>query len=487
METLTNDRSRWAALYVLCAGALMIVLDVTIVNVALPTVQTDLGFSNAGLAWVINAYLIAFGGFLMLSGRLGDLAGRRTIFAVGLAIFALASMFCGLSQSQWMLITSRFIQGIGGAMTSAVVLGMIITLFPSPRDQAKAIGIYAFVASAGAAIGLLAGGVITQSINWHWIFFVNVPIGAASIALTFRYVEKDQGIGFKNGADVPGAALITGALMLAVYTIVKPAAEKGWTNAETLGLLGVSAALFGLFVLREATAAHPLMPLRVFRSRTVVGANLIQIFGTAGMFGVFFMGALYVQGILKYDALQTGLAFLPTSVFMGFISVKYSEKIITRFGPQNCVIVGLALCATALVLFTQTPVNGSYVPHILPSMVLMGIGAGVAFPALFGVSMVGATPQDAGLLSGLINTTAQIGGALGLAVFATLSASRTKSEVAAGTPLNAALNSGYHLAYATAAGCIIVGVVLAVTTLKVKMPAHAEEMAQEPPTELLNA
>lgn len=466
METHVNDRSRWAALYTLCAGVLMIVLDVTVVNVALPSMQTDLGFSNSSLAWVVNAYLIAFGGFLLLSGRLGDLAGRRNVFLGGVVLFTIASMLCGLSQSQEMLIVSRFIQGIGGAAASAVVLGMIITMFPEPREQAKAIGAYAFIASAGGAIGLMLGGVVTESINWHWIFFINVPIGLATMVLTSRYVERDTGIGYSQGADAVGAITITAALSLAVYTIVSPAAEKGWTSGETLLLAAISAALIGVFIAWESRTAHPLMPLRIFKSRITVGANLVQVFGTVGMFGLFFMGALYVQGILGYTEMQTGFAFLPTCILMGLISVKYSEKIITRFGAQHCVVVGLAIVATGLVLFTQAPIDGNYLLHIFPVMVCLGVGAGVSFPALFGVAMTDATPEDAGIMSGLINTAGQIGGALGLAVLATLASSRTESQIADGVAANEALNSGYHVAYATAAGCIILGVVLALTMLK---------------------
>src|SRR3954467_9134082 len=310
-ETQMAERSRWIALYVLCAGMLMIVLDATVVNVALPSIQNDLGFSASGLAWVMNAYLISFGGLLLLAGRLGDLISRRGIFLAGLAVFTLASLVCGVAESPGMLVGARFVQGVGGAMTSAVILGMIVTMFPEPREQAKAIGVYAFVASAGGSIGLLLGGVITQAINWHWIFFVNIPIGIATALLARRLVAKDKGIGFGSGADIPGAVLITSGLMLAVYTIVKPAADDGWGASTTL-LYGAGAlALIVGFVAREATASNPLIPLRIFRSRNVTGANVIQALTIAGMFGTFFLGTLYLQRILGYDALETGLAFLP--------------------------------------------------------------------------------------------------------------------------------------------------------------------------------
>src|SRR5919197_2838439 len=306
MTKATGQRWRWIALGILCTGMLMIVLDATVVNVALPSIQHDLGFSQSSLAWVVNAYLIAFGGLLLLAGRLGDLISRRGVFLAGLGVFTLASLACGSAQSQVMLVGPRFVQGIGGAMTSAVLLGMIVTMFPEPRAQAKAIGVYAFVASAGGSIGLLAGGVIAESINWHWIFFVNLPIGLITAALAVRLLEHDRGLGFGEGADVLGALLITGALMLGVYTIVKPAADQGWGSSETLGLGAVALALLVAFVVREATAPNPLMPLRLFRSRNVSGSNLVQALSVAGMFGMFFMGSLYLQRVLGYDPVEIG-------------------------------------------------------------------------------------------------------------------------------------------------------------------------------------
>jgi EmrB/QacA subfamily drug resistance transporter len=454
VEAATDDR-RWVALYVLCVGMLMIVLDVTIVNVALPSIQSDLRFSTASLAWVVNAYLIAFGGLLLLAGRFGDLIGRRRIFLAGIGLFTTASLACGLADSQSALIAARFVQGIGGAMTSAVILGMIVTMFPEPREQAKAIGVYAFVASAGGSVGLLAGGVITQSIDWHWIFFVNIPIGIATAVFAMRLLEHDAGIGLGEGADVPGAVLITTALMLGVYTIVEPAAEDGWGAGRTLALGGVSLALLLGFLAREATASKPLVPLRIFRSRNVASANAIQVLSVAGMFGVFFLGALYLRRVLGYDALEIGLAFLPVSLTMGTLSIRYSERLITRFGARNMLAPGLVLIMLALVLLSQAPVHGSYVAHVMPSMLLLGIGAGVCFPALMNVAMSGAGPQDAGLASGLVNTTAQVGGALGLAVLATLSTARSGHLIAQGHSTAAALTSGYHLAFWIAAALIV--------------------------------
>ncbi len=471
----TSPRDRWIALYVLCVGMLMIVLDVTVVNVALPSVQDDLGFSQSSLAWVVNAYLIAFGGLLLLAGRLGDLVGRRRVFLVGLAVFTSASALCGLAQTQEMLVGARFLQGVGGALTSAVILGMIVTMFPEPREQAKAIGVYAFVASAGGSVGLLAGGVLTQALDWHWIFFVNIPIGIATALLAVRRLPRDAGAGFGQGADVPGAALITGARLLGVYTIVSPAAERGWGDGRTRVLGAVSLALLGAFTARQATAANPLVPLRIFRSRIVSGANVVQVLSVAGMFGTFFLGSLYLQRILGYDALQIGLAFLPVTLVMGTLSIRYSERIVTRFGARSALIAGLGLVAVGLALFAQAPVDGDYVTHVMPAMLLIGTGSGVAFPGLMGLAMSGATPQDAGLASGLVNTTAQVGGALGLAVLATLSTSRSESLLADGHATAAALTGGYHLAFWIAAVLMLAAIAVAIVALRAPAPQAAPE------------
>jgi EmrB/QacA subfamily drug resistance transporter len=460
------DRKRWISLYVLCVGMLMIVLDATVVNVALPSIQNDLGFSQSSLAWVVNAYLIAFGGLLLLAGRLGDLISRRGIFLVGIGVFTVASLLCGLAQSQEMLVAARFIQGAGGAMTSAVILGMIVTMFPEPREQAKAIGVFAFVASAGGAVGLLVGGVLTQAISWHWIFFVNVPVGVAAAVLARRLIEPDKGTGFGEGADVPGAVLITGALMLGVYTIVEPAADYGWGSGLTLALGVLSLVLLAAFIAREATARSPLIPLRIFRSRNVTGANLVQVLSVAGMFGMFFLGALYLRRVLGYDALETGLAFLPVTILMGTLSVRYTDRLVMRFGARPLVVGGLALFMAGLAVFALAPVDGGYVSHVLPVMVLLGIGAGLCFPALMTLAMSSATPSDAGLASGMINTTAQVGGALGLAVLATLSAARSNELIGDGKSTAAALTGGYHLSFAIGAGLVVVAIAIAVTVLK---------------------
>jgi EmrB/QacA subfamily drug resistance transporter len=472
-EEARSDRNRWIALYVLCVGMLMIILDATIVNTALPSIRSDLGFSQSNLAWVVNAYLIAFGGLLLLAGRIGDLVGQRRIFLIGLAVFTAASLACGLAQSQAMLIGARFVQGVGGALTSAVILGMIVTMFPEPREQAKAIGVYSFVASAGASIGLLAGGVLTEAINWHWIFFVNLPIGIATAVLALRLVESREGIGLRRGADIAGAVLITGSLMLLVYTILE-AGDYGWGSVRTLGLGAAALALLAGFVVRESRAQTPLIPLRIFRSSNVSGANVIQMLMVAGMYGMFFLGALYMQRVLGYDALEVGLAFLPVAVLIGVLSLGFSARLNTRFGARATLVPGLVLVAAGLLLIAQAPVGASYVGDLLAPMVLFGIGAGLAFPSLTTLAMSGATRSDSGLASGLVNTTLQVGGALGLAVLATLSTSRTESLMASGDSAASALTDGYQLAYLVGAGLVIAAIGIALTVLRPEAAAQAE-------------
>jgi EmrB/QacA subfamily drug resistance transporter len=473
----TAPDTRWRALVVLCVGFFMIVLDTTVVNVALPTIQDDLGFSQSSLAWVVNAYLIAFGGLLLLAGRLGDLVGRRRIFLAGLVVFTAASVLCGIAQSQEVLVAARFVQGVGGAMASAVILGMIVTMFPEPREQAKAIGIYGFVASGGGSVGLLAGGLLTDAINWHWIFFINVPIGIATGLLARRLIEDDHGLGLSEGADAPGAVLVTAALMLGVYTIVG-AADHGWTSGRTLGLGAVSLVLLVAFVVRQARIEKPLIPLRIFRSRNVSGANVVQVLCVAGMFAMFFLGALYLQRILEYDPVQVGLAFLPTTVAMGILSVRYSARLTMRFGPRPTMLGGLPLVLIGLALFARVPEDGSYFADVMPGMLLLGIGAGAAFPALVTIAMGDVAPTDAGLASGLVNTTAQVGGALGLAVLATLSTSRTDGLLDDGVATATALTEGYQLALIV--GTALIGIAIAVVATVLRSPAAAPHAAEAP-------
>jgi EmrB/QacA subfamily drug resistance transporter len=468
-----TDRRRWIGLYVLCVGMLMIVLDVTVVNVALPSIQRDLHFSQASLAWVVNAYLISFGGLLLLAGRLGDLLGHRRVFLAGLALFTVASLICGLATSQTMLIVARFGQGVGGAMTSAVVLGMIVTMFPEPGEQAKAIGVYGFVASAGGSIGLLAGGVLTQAINWHWIFVINLPVGILTGIAARRVLDEGRGLGLSAGADVPGAVLLTSSLIVGVYTIVVPATRDGWASGRTLGLGAGALGLLVLFLIREATARRPLIPLRVVRSRQLAASNLIQALLVAGSFGMFFLGALYLQRVLRYDALHVGLAFLPSSLVMGATSLRYSNRLVVRFGARNTLFGGMVLVAIGLALFSRVPVGGSYLADVLPSGLVLGLGVGCAFPALMTMAMSSAAPEDAGLTSGLINTAAQVGGAIGLAVLASLSASHSQALRHRGVSPAAALTGGYHVAFLVATALVLAAVAVLATTLALESRAAA--------------
>jgi EmrB/QacA subfamily drug resistance transporter len=472
------DRERWIALLVLCLGFLMIILDQTIVNVALPSIQSDLDFSQSSLAWVVNAYLIAFGGLLLLAGRIGDLVGRKRVFVTGLVVFTLASILCGAAQTQEMLIAARFLQGAGGALGSAVILGMIVTMFPKPAEQAKAIGVYSFVASAGASIGLLAGGVLTEAINWHWIFFVNVPIGILTGIAALRLLERDEGIGLDRGADVPGALLIVSSLMLGVYTIVG-AEDHGWGSTRTLVLGGIALALLAAFIAREATAREPLMPLRIFRSRTVAASNLILALMVAGMFGMFFLGALYLQRVLGYGSIEVGLAFLPVALAIGALSLRFTAQLSMRFGARNVLLPGLALVAAGLVVFRSAGIGADYLTDIFPAMLLLGVGAGLVFPSLTTLAMSGATESDSGLASGLFNTTLQVGGALGLAVLATLSSEHTDSLRADGESVAQSLTGGYHFAFGIGAALVVTALIVGAALL----PSKVAEVAVAPEAE----
>jgi EmrB/QacA subfamily drug resistance transporter len=474
VSTGARDR-RWAALYVLCAGILMVILDGTIVNVALPTIQSDLGFSQSSLAWVVNSYLIAFGGLLLLAGRLGDLIGRKRILLAGLAVFTAASLLCGLSTSPEMLIGARFIQGIGGALSSAVALGMIVTMFPDRREQARAFGVYSFVASAGASIGLLAGGILTQLISWHWIFFVNVPIGIVAALLSWRLLDSDRGVGLGQGADVFGAVLVTAGLMLGVYSIVETA-QYGWTSAHTLEFGGLSLLLLAGFVARQATAKNPLLPLSVLRPRNVWGANLVQFLLVAGMLGFFFMSSLYLQRVLGLNPLEIGIAFMPVALTIGLLSLGVSARVTTRFGARKVLLPALVLVAAGLALYIRVPVHSNYVIDLLPGMLLLGVGAGLVFPALATLAMSSATESDSGLASGLLNTTAQVGGALGLAVLAAVAASQTAALLGGGDSEATALTGGFRLVFGISTSLLLAGVLLSALVLR---PAAAEHEAVE--------
>jgi len=465
--------TRWLSLMILCTGFLLIVVDMTIVNVALPSIQRDLRFSQSGLAWVINAYLIAFAGFLLLAGRLGDLFGRKRVYLAGLAVFIGASVLCGLSFNQPMLVAARFIQGIGGAVSSAVILAMIVTLFPKPEELAKAFGIFSFIASAGAAIGLLAGGLITQAVSWHWIFFVNLPIGIVVAAMSVRMLTADRGIGIKEGVDVLGAVLVTVALMLGVYTIVQ-SSDYGLGSPRTLGLGALALGLLAAFVVRQALAKTPILPLRIFTSRKLSAANVVQALMSAGFFGFFFVASLDLQRVLGYGPMAIGLGFLPVAVVMGLFSVRFSALLINRFGALAMLVCGQAVIATALALLGFGPADQVYAIHLLVPMALLGLGGGLAFPALTIIAMSGAQPSDSGLASGLLNTTGQVGGALGLAVLATIAGGRTLSLAQDGVGGVAALAGGYHLAWLVGSATVAVTIVLTMLLLRTRSSAQME-------------
>jgi len=470
--------SRWLSLIVLCTGFLLIVVDMTIVNVALPSIQKDLGFSQSGLAWVVNAYLIAFGGLLLLAGRVGDLAGRKRVYLAGLVIFTAASVLCGLSFAQPMLIAARFVQGVGGAVSSAVILAMIVTLFPEPLERAKAFGIFSFVASAGAAVGLIAGGLITQAVSWHWIFFVNLPIGVATALVSAKLLADDKGLGIGKGADVLGAVMVTAALMLGVYTIVQTS-DFGLVSMRT-GVLGaVALGLLGAFVVRQARGRNPILPLRLFRSRSVTGANLVQGLMSTAFLGFFFLGSLDLERVQGYGPMAIGLAFLPVAVVMALFSVRFSAQLIARFGPTSVLVAGQAVALVALAAIAAGPARSDYFVHLLVPMALLGLGGGLSFPALTMIAMADVSPEDAGLASGLLNTTGEVGGAFGLAVLATIAAGRTLDMLNQGADLTVALSDGYHLAWMVCAGMLVLTLAAVVVLLRGK--TAEQDLAVEGP------
>ncbi|WP_241838079.1 MFS transporter [Streptomyces sp. CB03234] len=455
---------RTLALGVIATGMLMTVLDGSIVTVAMPAIQNDLGFSPAALSWVVNAYLIAFGSLLLLAGRLGDLIGRKRMFLAGTGVFTAASLLAGLGDSPAVLIAARFLQGAGSAMASAVSLGILVTLFTEPRERARAIAVFSFTGAAGASLGQVLGGVLTDALDWHWIFFINLPIGLAALAVAVPALPADRGRGLAAGADVTGAALVTGGLMLGIYTVVKVEAY-GWTSAHTLGFGALAALLLVAFVVRQATAATPLMPLRILRSRSVAGANLVQVLMVAALFSFQVLVALYLQKVLGYGAAATGLAMLPAAAVIGAVSLGVSARLNARFGERNVLLAGLVLLIGVLGLLTRVPVQADYVVDLLPVM-LLAAGFGLALPALTTLGMSDAGEDDAGLASGLFNTTQQIGMALGVAVLSTLAASRTETLVASGSGQAEALTGGYRLAFAVGTGLIVAALAVAATVLR---------------------
>jgi EmrB/QacA subfamily drug resistance transporter len=471
-----DGKKRWWALMVLCFGVLMIVLDTTIVNVALPSIRTDLGFTETSLVWVVNAYMLTFGGFLLLGGRLGDLYGSRRLFLLGLTLFTLASLACGLANSQELLITARAVQGLGGAIVSAVSLSLIMNLFTEPADRAKAMGVYGFVCAAGGSIGVLLGGVLTSELNWHWIFLVNLPIGVVVYGLCVALLPNTPGQAGGGKLDVGGAVTVTASLMLAVYAVVN-GNEAGWTSVQTLGLLAGAIVLMAAFLSIEARISTPLMPLGLFKLRNVTMANIIGVLWAGSMFAWFFISTLYMQVVLGYTPLQVALAFLPANIIMAAFSLGLSAKIVMRFGIRRPLAIGLGLGALGLLLFARAPVDGTALIDVLPGMVLLGLAAGVAFNPLLLAAMSDVQPSESGLASGVVNTAFMMGGALGLAVLASLAAARTEGLVAGGANQIAALNEGYQAAFLVGAIFATIAAVIGGTLIRMKLGAPVQDGA----------
>jgi EmrB/QacA subfamily drug resistance transporter len=471
-----SSRTRWLALVILCVGDLMIVVDTTVVNVALPSIQEDLGFSQTSLAWVVNAYMLTFGGFLLLAGRFGDLYGHRRLFLGGIAAFTAASLVCGLSRTEGMLITARAVQGLSGAVVSALAFSLIVVLFTDTAERAKALGIFGFVMAGGGSVGVLAGGILTDLLSWHWVFLVNLPIGIAVLVFGLRLLPSVHTGAEGTRLDVPGAVMITAALVIAVYAVVN-GNQWGWTSGKTLGLLALAAVIAAGFVAWEARVKEPLVPLKIFRHRNLTVANIVGVLWAASMFAVFFLSALYLQKVLGYSPLQVGLAFLPGNLIMMAFSLGVSAKLVLRYGFRKPLALGLLLAAAALALFARVPVDGTFVVDVLPAMVLIGVGAGLAFNPVLMAAMSDVEPRDAGLASGVANTAFMMGGALGLAVLTSVATARTDHLEAAGHDSLSALTGGYNAAFAVGAVLALTAAVIGGTLLR-DVPAAA--VAEEP-------
>jgi EmrB/QacA subfamily drug resistance transporter len=461
----STDRRRWMALGVVCLAQLMIVLDTTIVNVALPSIQHDLHFSQGNLTWVVNAFLITFGSFLLLAGRLGDLFGRKSVFLTGVAVFTAASALCGLAPSQGWLIAARFLQGVGGALSASVILAIVVTEFPKPIDRTRAMSAYVFVAVAGGSLGLLAGGALTQALSWHWIFFVNLPIGVATFLLGRALIPADSGIGLANGVDWLGSVLVTVSLMTAVYAIVQ-ATSHGWGSPQVLGFGALAIGLMGAFLAVESRIKNPIMPLRILRLRGLIGSSAVRALLVTGMYSTFFLGTLYLEHVLHYSALQTGLAFLPWTVTVGILSLGVTARLIARFGSMRVLVPGLVTVAIGLALLSTVGIHTSFFPTIFFAYIAIGLGIGSSFTPLLTIAMADVPASDAGLGSGIVNVSQQVAGALGLAVLGTIATNHSKALEAHGQALASSLVSGYHLAFAIGAASVVVAIVTALVVLR---------------------
>jgi EmrB/QacA subfamily drug resistance transporter len=473
-----SERRRWIALGVLCLGQLMMILDSTIVNVALPSIQHDLHFTQSSLTWVIDGYLITFGGLLLLAGRMGDLVGRKRVFLTGLVLFTAASVLCGIATSQGMLIAFRLLQGAGGAVASSVILAIIVTEFPERAEQAKAMGLYAFVSAGGGSIGLLAGGALTQSLDWHWIFFVNVPIGVVAFVLGSALIEENEGIGLSGGVDVIGSILITAATMLGAFAIVK-SSEYGIGSARTLGVAGAAVVLLAGFLTLESRIENPIMPLRILRLRMLMGSSLVRGMLITGMFSAFFLGSLYLERVLGYNAIQTGLAFMPLTLSIAAMSMGGSSRLVSRFGAVPTLAGGLVAIIGGLVLLTTQGVGAGYFPGLFAAFALMGLGAGASFLPLLTIGMSDAPRRDAGLASGIVNVSVQLFGAIGLATLGTIATDHSKALTRQGEGALTALTGGYHLAYVVAAVAVGLGILAALLVLRAPTQPAVQESESE--------
>lgn len=461
-----DTKQRWLALIVLCLGSLMMVLDTTIVNVALPSIKADLGFSESSLAWVVNAYLLTFGGFLLLGGRLGDLFGQRRLFLIGIVFFTLASLACGLSTTQWSLVGARALQGVGGAIASAVALSLIMNLFNEPKERAKAMGFFGFVAAGGGSIGVLLGGLLT-TLDWHWNFLVNIPVGIAVFILSLMLLPSGRSQATVKHLDVAGAITVTTSLMLAVYAVVN-GNKLGWMSIQTLGLLTTAVLIMIIFIVIESRVRVPLMPLSLFKVRNIAVSNIVGVLWAAAMFAWFFLSALYLQLVLKFSPLQVGLSFLPANLIMAVFSLGLSAKMVTRFGIKLPLVVGLSLAAIGLHYFALAPVQGNFFIHVLPGMILLGLGAGMAFNPVLLAAMNDVKAEESGLASGLVNTSFMMGGALGLAILASLAAAHADSLLNEGVNMTTALNSGYHVAFVVGSIFAALAAIIGARFLRIK-------------------
>jgi EmrB/QacA subfamily drug resistance transporter len=479
LQTPQPDQRRWATLIVVCLAQLMIVLDATIVNVALPSIQHQLHFSQANLTWVVNAFLVTFGSLLLLAGRLGDLLGRKRVFLAGLTIFTVASLLCGVAPTQGMLIAARFLQGVGAAAQASVILAIIVIEFPQASERARAMSAYVFVSVAGGSLGLLAGGVLTETLSWHWVFFVNLPIGLLTFALAQALIRADRGLGLGHGVDWLGSVLITASLMTAIYAIVE-ATSHGWGSIQVLGFGALAAVLMAAFLALESRIENPIMPLRILRVRGLIRASLVRGFLVTGMYSTFFLGTLYLEHVRHYSALATGAAFLPWTITVAILSRGITVRMVARFGQLPVLVGGMASAVVGLVLFSSVGAQTAFFPTVFFACFAIGVGLGSAFMPLITIAMADVPAADAGLASGITNVAQQISGAVGLAVLSTIAANHTKGLVAAHDGLVSSLIGGYHVAFLFGAAAITTGLLLALVLLRPQTVRSGLQAADSP-------